>query len=39
MLKDLSNAELIELYKKQAEFLNYLEKEIESMEKKRDNNG
>jgi len=39
MLKDLSNDELIELYKKNAELLSYLEKEIESMEKKRESNG
>jgi hypothetical protein len=38
MFKNLSNEEIIELYKKTSEFVNYLEKEINNIEKLRDDN-
>lgn len=34
--KKISNQELIDLYKKNQEFINYLEKEIKEIEKLRD---
>lgn len=38
MLKKLNNQELIELYKKNQEFINYIEKELKTIEKMRDDN-
>lgn len=38
MYKNFSNEELIELYRKNKEFINYLEKEVKSVEKLRENN-
>ncbi len=38
MDKKLSNQELIDLYKKNQEFINYIEKEMKEIEKLRDSN-
>ena len=38
MSKELNNQEIIELYKKNQEFINYLEKEMKEIEKSRDSN-
>lgn len=35
-LKDLSSKEIIEMYSKNRNFINFLDKEIKDMEKKRD---
>lgn len=38
MYKDLSNQQLIDLYKENKEFLEYIQKKINSIEKLGDNN-